>query len=75
MHKFKLKNLADVRRFLARAANRLDAGEITEAHARTQAYICSVLKSIIEISDLEQRLEALERKISENNNNKTFGSR
>ncbi|MBU0992253.1 MAG: hypothetical protein KJ737_07135 [Proteobacteria bacterium] len=67
----RLKTLADLRRFLARVVNQLHGGQIEEGTARTFAYILSIMKEIIKDSDLEQRLEAVERalKIQKEANN------
>ena len=40
----RFKNLGDVRRFMARVLNDLDADIITEVKARTLGYLCSVLR-------------------------------
>jgi len=57
----RLKNLQDVRRFLARVANDLDSDKISEGKARTLAYVCSILNQVIKDGEIEQRLEAVER--------------
>jgi len=61
MKKRRLKSLEDLRRWLADAGNRLESGNIDVTHARTVAYLCSVMSGIIKDSDLEARLEALEK--------------
>lgn len=58
-----LKTLADVRRFLARISNELYRDEIPESRARALIYAGSVLKSIIESGDLENRIAELEEKM------------
>jgi hypothetical protein len=65
MHKRRLKNLTDIRRFLAATLNQLEAGEIDESRAKTVAYCLNVLSSIVKDSDLEQRISALERQQEE----------
>lgn len=57
----RLKSLVEVRRFLAKVLNGLDAGEIDESKARTLGYLCSILKDVIRDSDLEQRIAKLEQ--------------
>jgi len=57
----RLKSLQDIRRFLAQITNQLENGEIEESKARCLGYLCSIMQSIIKDSDLELRIEALER--------------
>ena len=59
----RLKNLLDVRRFLARVLNDLDANRIQESKAKALGYLCSIMKDIIRDSDLEQRIAKLEKEI------------
>jgi hypothetical protein len=61
----RLKTLADIRRFLASAINDLDAGKLEESKARCPTYMCSILSQVIRDSDLEQRLETLEKQAAE----------
>ncbi|MHB8092767.1 MAG: hypothetical protein ACYDH8_14395 [Syntrophales bacterium] len=56
-----MKTLGDVRRWLARIANDMDANIIEEGKARTMTYIGSVLQSVIKDSELEARIEKLEK--------------
>ncbi len=67
-----LKTLADVRRFLARITNELYQDQIPESRARALIYAGSVLKSIIESGDLEQRISQLEKTMKENQNETKF---
>jgi len=67
----RFKNLGDVRRFMARVLNDLDADIITEVKARTLGYLCSVLRDVIKDSDLEARVSRLEREIENGNNGET----
>lgn len=62
----RLKNLLDVRRFLARVLNDLDANRIQESKAKALGYLCSIMKDIIRDSDLEQRITKLEKEIEKN---------
>jgi hypothetical protein len=62
----RLKTLADLRRFLAAKITALDAGELDESRLRTFAYALTTLAAIIRDSDLEQRLEKLEKQAAEN---------
>ena len=65
-----LKTLADVRRFIARITNELYQDAIPESRARALIYAGSVLKSIIESSDLESRIAELEQKMKETDETK-----
>jgi hypothetical protein len=53
----------DCRRYLASVINRVEVGEIDPAKAGRPAYITNILVRIIETSDIEARLEALEARI------------
>jgi len=57
----RLKSLLDIRRFIARVLNDLDADKIGESKARTLGYLCSVLRDVIKDSDLESRILKLEQ--------------
>lgn len=63
----RLKTLCDIRRFLARVLNDLDANIIPESKAKALAYLCSIMKDIIRDSDLEQRIAKLEQGIKNGN--------
>ena len=65
MRKRRLKTLQDLRRWLADVGNRLENGKIEAAHARTVAYVVSVMAGIIKDGDLESRLEAIEKQMME----------
>jgi len=64
MKKRRLKTLCDVRRLLADLINRLEAGEVTEARAKTTAYVANILRATIEAGDIEERLARLERMVA-----------
>ena len=55
--------LADCRRYLADCLNRLEAGEIESNGVRVRSYSVGILSKIIENSDLEARVKALEAKM------------
>lgn len=57
----RLKTLLDIRRFLARVLNDLDANRINESKAKALGYCCSIMKEIIRETDLEKRIEKLEQ--------------
>ena len=60
----RLKTTSDVRRYLAHLINSTEAGEIEPQTAGRLAYISNILLKSIEGTDLQKRIEALERKIS-----------
>jgi len=62
----RFKSLLDIRRFMARILNDLDADNISESKSKTLGYLCSVLRDIIKDSELESRILKLEREISKN---------
>ena len=59
----RLKSTADVRRYLAHLINNTESGEIQPQVAGRLAYISNILLKAIEGTDLQERIEALERKI------------
>ena len=63
----RFKSLGDIRRFMARVLNDLDADKISEGKARTLGYLASVRRDIIRDSDLEQRIEKLEQEVKNDN--------
>lgn len=62
----RFKTLCDIRRFLARTVNDLDAGEIAEGKARTLGYLCGVLRDVVKDSELEVRVKKLEEEVKKN---------
>lgn len=64
----RFKSLADIRRFMARVLNDLDADKIVESKARTLGYLSSVLRDVIKDSDLESRVLKLEKEMEKNDN-------
>lgn len=59
--KKRLKTLNDVRVFLAGIINDLNQGLIDESRAKSFGYLCNVLAGIVKDSDLESRIEKLEK--------------
>jgi len=59
----RLKSLNDVRRFLSAVTNDLNDDKITESRARTLGYLSSILQQVIQNSDLEARVEELEKEL------------
>lgn len=64
----RFKSLADLRRFMARTLNDLDANKIPEGKARVLGYLSSVLMGIIKDGDLEARILKLEQEAAKNEN-------
>jgi hypothetical protein len=58
--KRRLKSAHDVRRYLADLINRLEAGQIDPGVAGRAGYLSNILIRVIEGSDFEARLKALE---------------
>ena len=56
----RFSTLCDVRRYLADVIRRLEKDEITESKARTAGYLANCLKSVMESSDIEERIKKLE---------------
>lgn len=65
--KRRLKTAQDLRQFLADVLNRLNRSELDPMNAKAMAYIGQVLGGLIEKSDLETRLAALEAAQGEGN--------
>jgi len=59
----RLQTTQDLRRYLAGLINRTETGKIEVNLARSLTYMVSILMRAIEGSDLEKRIEELERKI------------
>lgn len=63
MARMKYDTFVDVRKVLGLALRDLRSEKIDENRARAIAYVCQVLSRVIETSDVEQRLAALEEKL------------
>ena len=63
--KRRLKTTADIRRFLADLINRVNQEELDSQTAGKMGYLCQILSKVIEGSELEQRLDMLEKQIKE----------
>lgn len=57
----RLKTLEDVRRYLANLINRTEAGKVDPGLAGKLGYLANSLAKIIEGSELEKRVDVLER--------------
>ncbi len=56
-----LSTAVDVRKELARLYRQMKVGRIPAADGTKLAYVLNILRQTIETSDIEQRLEALEK--------------
>lgn len=54
----------DVKRLLLKVYRRYQEGSISETVAQKEAYLLNSVLKAIEVTDLEERLEKLEREIS-----------
>jgi hypothetical protein len=61
----RLKTAVDLRRYLANLINRVESGEIETDRAGKLGYLANILLRVIEHSDLEERIEKLEKQLSE----------
>jgi hypothetical protein len=66
MAKKRLKSLGDIRRYLANLINRTESLQIEASLAGKLGYLSSILVRVIEGSDLEKRVQALEDRIKSN---------
>ncbi|NOY13295.1 MAG: hypothetical protein GXP51_06335 [Deltaproteobacteria bacterium] len=57
----RLKTAADLRRYLANLINRVESGEIETDKAGKLGYLSNIMLRVMETSDIEKRLEALEQ--------------
>lgn len=65
----RLNSLQDVRRMLSSIANDLNEDKMPESKARCLTYVLSQLAICIKDSDLEQRIEKLEKQVQEQKTN------
>jgi hypothetical protein len=66
--KARLKNPADIRRFLGKIANEIHQGTLNPAAGGKAAYAISILLKAIEADGLEERLTKIEEAIDEHKN-------
>ncbi len=59
----RLKSSEDIRRYLASLINRTEAGKVEPGLSGKLGYLASILLRAIEHSNLEQRIEEIERKL------------
>ena len=60
----RLKSMADLRRYIAGLINRVEMGKMDPGIASRLGYLANILKGIIEGSNLEARVEELEKMLS-----------
>ena len=56
----------DIKRLLLRVYRRYNSGAITEAQAYKETYLLNSVLKAIEVTDIEQRLQAIELNLKEN---------
>ena len=56
----------DVKKLLLRVYKKYQSGAITEAQAQKETYLLNSVLKAIEVTDLEQRLQAIELNLKEN---------
>ena len=60
-YRVRFNKLSDVKRYIGRIINDFDNGLIDATQAKTLFYGCSILSQIMSRSDLEDKVESLER--------------
>jgi hypothetical protein len=63
MPKRRFQTGGDCRRYLASVINRIEAGELDPAKGGRLAYIVQILVRILETTDIEDRLAAIEKNL------------
>ncbi len=58
----RLKNATDIRRYLSSLINRVESKEVDIVTAGKLGYLSQILYRVVEGSDFERRIEALEEK-------------
>ena len=61
----RLKNMGDLRRYVANIINRVEAGQLEPSVAGRLGFLVNILVRIVETGDLEMRIETLEQKIEQ----------
>jgi len=56
----------DIKRLLLRVYKRYSSGAITESKAYKETYLLNSVLKVIEVTDLEERLKAIEQNLKEN---------
>ena len=60
-----LKTIRDVSRFLAKLIRETYKGDVNAGVAAKLGYLCGQLKSCLEASDIEKRVEELEKQLDD----------
>ena len=61
----RFKSMQDVKRYLASLINRAEAGEIEPAMVSKLGYLANSLVKVIELTNLEKRVERLEKRFEQ----------
>lgn len=61
----RLKTMTDIRRYLANLVNRTESGVVDPSLAGRLGYLISILTRVIEGSEIEKRLDEIERKLED----------
>ena len=61
----RLKNMQDLRRYLASLINRTESGVVVPSLAGKLGYLISILTRVIEGSEIEKRLDEIEKKLED----------
>lgn len=61
----RLKNMGDLRRYVANIINRVEARQLEPSVAGRLGFLVNILVRIVETGDLEMRIETLEQKIEQ----------
>lgn len=62
---YRLKTLDDIRRFLARVINLVDADKMDSTKGRALGYLCNTAATVIKDSEIESRIAALETRLND----------
>ena len=68
----RLKNTTDLRRYVANLINRTEKGDVEANLAGKLGYLVSLLAKLIENSDLENRVEELEKALNNSKGDNVF---
>jgi hypothetical protein len=60
----RLRSISDINRLLGRLVNQLLREEVSESVAGKAGYLLSIMLKSFELSDIESRLEALEKQMN-----------
>lgn len=60
----RLKSTSDLRRYLANLVNRVESGEVEPAKASKIGFLINILAKLIEGTELEKRVEELEKALN-----------